>query len=618
MSLLTHIATRPHIFLLNTAIIMCTFFLAVFVARRAFAVMMISILWLICGITNFAVIAFRASPFTARDIMLIGYGLRIADVYLSPMLIALIAATLAVIAIGTVVAFVKLPKIKSRPGFRRIIITWVPSFIVLIMIASSVSEAVVAEKNGVTETYEEYGFAYSFTSSFLSSGIDRPDDYSPESVDSIVRSLDGELTDAHRAAPVKTNIIFVQLESFIDPAIIEGLSLPENPVPVFSALKERYPSGYLTVPVVGGSTANVEFEVLTGISSRLFALGEFPFETVLAKRGCESVAVDLKELGYTADAIHNHNGTFYRRNIVYSNLGFDRFIPLEYMSNVEYNSIGWAKDNVLGDYITGCLELTEGPDFIFTVSVQGHGKYPAEFDSREVDLPEPLPFDDLPPGELEYYITQLGETDGFIGSLTESLGCLDENVVLVLYGDHLPALSLSEEQLTTDSLYKTEYVIWSNFPLEIEARDIYSYELSAYVFDLLDIDNGVITKFHQANDYSDDADDILMTLGYDMLYGDNYAHGGEDVFLPTELQMGLDPICIFDAYVDDGFSYVVGENFTEFSVVNVGGQRLNTEYLDGGLLRVEHSFDPGDVVSVSQCGPDRVVLSSTDDYIYGE
>ena len=91
-------------------------------------------------------------------------------------------------------------------------------------------------------------------------------------------------------------------------------------MPNWTALKEAYSSGYLTVPVVGAGTANTEFEVLTGMSSRFFGPGEYPFQTCLKDQTVESVAYDLKENGYATHAIHNHRAAFYSRNEVYPNL----------------------------------------------------------------------------------------------------------------------------------------------------------------------------------------------------------------------------------------------------------------------------------------------------------
>ena len=59
-----------------------------------------------------------------------------------------------------------------------------------------------------------------------------------------------------------------------------------------------------------------------------FGTGEYPYETILKKTACETIGYDLKELGYSTHAIHNNNATFYDRNLVYTNLGFDTFTSL--------------------------------------------------------------------------------------------------------------------------------------------------------------------------------------------------------------------------------------------------------------------------------------------------
>ena len=142
--------------------------------------------------------------------------------------------------------------------------------------------------------------------------------------------------------------------------------------------KEVKKQNYLTVPAVGAGTANVEFEAITGISARFFGPGEYPYKSILTEKTCESVPYDLRQVGYTSHAIHNHRGAFYNRNTVFSNLGFDTFTCLEYMNNVVKTPKNWAKDTILTENIIDALNSSEGPDYIYTISVQGHGKYPDE------------------------------------------------------------------------------------------------------------------------------------------------------------------------------------------------------------------------------------------------
>ena len=93
--------------------------------------------------------------------------------------------------------------------------------------------------------------------------------------------------------------------------------------PNFRNIFNNYTSGLLTIPGLGGGTANSEFEVITGFSSNLFGAGEFPFNTLLSSNTSPSLAYYLKNLGYSSHALHNNDATFYSRYKAYKNLGFD-------------------------------------------------------------------------------------------------------------------------------------------------------------------------------------------------------------------------------------------------------------------------------------------------------
>ena len=68
-------------------------------------------------------------------------------------------------------------------------------------------------------------------------------------------------------------------------------------LPNYRQRMKEYSSGYLTVPAVGAGTANVEFEVMTGISVKFFGPGEYPYKEILRKTTCETTPNDLKTLG---------------------------------------------------------------------------------------------------------------------------------------------------------------------------------------------------------------------------------------------------------------------------------------------------------------------------------
>lgn len=133
-----------------------------------------------------------------------------------------------------------------------------------------------------------------------------------------------------------------------DPTLVNYLELSEDPIPNFRKLMKEYSSGYYKVPSVGAGTANTEFESITGMSLHYFGPGEYPYKSILKETTCESAPYVLKNLGYTAHAVHNNEANFYGRRSIFPNLGFDTFTSAEYMKDEnQKNPLGWTKDSVI-------------------------------------------------------------------------------------------------------------------------------------------------------------------------------------------------------------------------------------------------------------------------------
>ncbi len=289
----------------------------------------------------------------------------------------------------------------------------------------------------------------------------------------------------------RPNILFLQFESFFDPTLVNYLNISEDPIPTFRKLMKEYSSGYYKVPSVGAGTANTEFESITGMSMHYFGPGEYPYKSILRETTCESAPYVLKNLGYTTHAVHNNEANFYGRRSIFPNLGFDTFTSEEYMAREnEKNPNGWVKDEVLTDEILKCLDSTEGPDYVYTISVQGHGAYP---DEQILEDPE-ITVSGAPTEEennkWEYYVNEIHEMDNFVKELTDKLADYPEDVVLVMYGDHLPTMGLTVEDLKNKYLFQTEYVMWDNFGLKKKNENLAAYQMAAEVMDRVGIHEG--------------------------------------------------------------------------------------------------------------------------------
>ncbi len=613
----------PIVFLCNVLIIFALLAISMLFKRRAFAACVISIVWIALGLANGMILINRLTPFTIYDLSSLKDAASIATNYFSLKTI-IIAIVAIVAAVGLyIILFRKLPKLNEKVNYKRVVAV---IGIVLIGVFGIVQTCM---RTGILDTffgnlpygYRDNGVPYSFIVTWMSTGINKPADYSEEMIQSIFEG--GELGDDNIysiAADNETkvektpNILFLQLESFMDPTLLTNVEFDKDPIPNYRKLMDEYSSGTLTVPAVGAGTANIEFEVMTGISVKFFGPGEYPYKSILRDVTCESAPYNLKTLGYSAHAIHNHRGAFYYRNKVFANMGFDTFTCLEYMNNVMKTPKNWAKDGILTEEIVNAMNSTENQDYIYTISVQGHGKYP----STQV-IEEPVITVTKAPTEeqkwaYEYYANQIYEMDLFVKELTDTLANYDEDVILVMYGDHLPALDGIEQNVKSGELYHTQFVIWDNFGMKEKDMDIATYELNAEVLDRLGISVGMMTKYHQ--NYKDDKDfkENLKALSYDMLYGESYIYGGESPFETTDLQMGVRKIKI-DEIVKIGKDYYIkGQNFTEYSKISLDGKVLKTVYLGPSILALKEDVDPDDAskMKVSQVEKNKEVLSTTE------
>lgn len=616
------LTSYPFAFLCNTLILLFTLSISFLFQRRIFALSLLSIIWIIFGIANFILLSNRVTPFTGYDLKLINDGLGVLKKYLNTFQLVLVGILAVAALAGLVLVFAKMPKTKEKVNYFKaaffIGFTAILMFCFLrIGIASGSLEARFGE---LSQAYLKNGFVYCFTNSLVDIGVDKPDDYSPESIGKLVFDTVEPVTDTAISVTRKDftgpNVIFLQLESFFDVSRLKDTSFSRDPLPYFHSLMENYPSGALSVPVVGAGTVNTEFEILTGMNMDDFGAGEYPYKEVLRKNVCESVAFNLKSHDYATHAVHNHTGKFYGRNVVYGNLGIDTFTSLEYMYPIETTPMNWCKDHILIQEIAKCLDSTTEQDFICTISVQGHGSYPTD----AVYDPKILVnrcFNEEKLASFQYYVNQLNEMDTFLRDLTNYLSAREEETVLVMYGDHLPSLDISNNDLLTGDVYTTEYIIWSNFDINIGSGPLEAFQLNSKVLQALNITDGVVNAYHQANYGSENYLAGLKALEYDILYGKKLAYGGVNPYVASDLQMGIDPIEISTIYPDPyNSNYVIikGHNFTKYSKIYVNGEKFSTIFVDDETLRIKHKeLSEDDSFYVQQSN-----LSATAEVLYIE
>lgn len=615
---LKFLANSPLVFFYNALIIFTVILVSEVFRRKYFILIILCLLWIALGSANGIILSNRMTPFTVNDLKSFKDALSIATNYLSvPQMIAIGVGIVGGVFV-IVLLWRKTPKRKDWTYFKKSAIT------VALGIAICMGTSFAAVETKTVDTifpnlaygYADNGVPYCFINTWLNTGVRKPKGYSKKQIEDIFTKKEQSLIkkDGIVAEGDKPNIIFVQLESLMDPLTLKDMEFNTDPLPTLRKLYAECSSGKTVQPSVGAGTANVEFEAMTGMSIRYFGPGEYPYKNIMRKRTVETIPYNLKQIGYKTHTLHNHRAVFYGRNEVFPNMGIDTFTSVEYMNNVSRTPKNWARDNVLTKVITQTLDSTKEPDYIYTVSVQGHGKYPAE----EV-LENPVVKVTKAPSESlkwqhEYFANQVYEMDMFVKDLIETLEKRDEKTVVVFYGDHVPAMENITDKNLKDgrSVYETDYCIWANFDMKPIKQDVHAYQIGAILLDRLGIHGGTITTLHQNHSNDKDYMENLHRLQYDMLYGRGYIYNGTNPWKRTNMRMGVADIKVTDVVTIGDKYYIKGENFTEYSKITLNGKILDTEYLGPTVLLLKEKVDSKDVpkMKISQVDKNEILSTS--------
>ena len=610
----------PMVFLYNAFMIFVTFSIVYLFKRRIFVRMIIGAIWVILGIANGYILLKRVTPFNAQDLKIAGDGIALINNYCN-------GFEVVVIAVGAVALLIWLISMWRRGGQYAGKIHHIAALIGIIVCGVlytfvtniAIDKRVVSTYFGnIAFAYEDYGLPYCFSASLFNTGISEPNGYTKKAMAKIDK--DGELnqTATSRSSDELPNIIVVQLESYFDVANAEFFTTSEDACPNLHNLYQNYSNGYFKVPSVGAGTANTEFEVLTGMNLRYFGPGEYPYKTYSKKHPTESAATALASLGYGTHALHDNTGNFYSRANVFNNMGFDTFTSKEFMNVLQTTENGWAKDEILTHHIMEAMDTTKQEDFVFTVSVQGHGNYPETQVIENPKIKVEGIEDEALKNKWEYYVNQVYEMDQFVGDLIKAVEERNEPSVVVFYGDHLPTMGLKAEDLKSRYLYNTNYVIWDNIGLQKHDKNIPAYQLMSEVLNRLDIHSGTVFNYHQQRKGTKNYLSDLELLQYDILYGKQYVYNGKAPITEGHMVMGIRNVSLSSIVpqLNSGYS-LYGENFTKYSRVYVNGEKQKSSFLNNTRINLsETELKDGDVIQVGQVGSSDTIFRMSDKYTY--
>ena len=436
----------------------------------------------------------RGTPFLPEEIALAGEAGSLMDFIdigeFVRLIIALILSGVLAVILGKVIEKAKLEIFPKYSIIKRIIVASA-SLALLFGLTSFIFNRVGRAYEDVefldttliawnqTSNYNENGFLIGFLYNLSKLKVKEPEEYSKEKIletkeeyekKAAIRNEKLEKTDE------TPNVVMILNESFLDAETVR--EYPEynfsggDVTPNLREIKKKSMSGEMFSSDYGGGTANIEFEALTGLTN--YWLGTVPYTNFLSKRGeIESLASNLKDLGYSTVAIHPYNGGMYKRNIVLKNEGFDKFITETEMSFKE-NEPGSDYINDWSSYQEILKELkSDGENerkFVFNITMQNHAPFWNDYEELEFSLTENYSGERR--GEIEGYLMKLKKSDEYLGELINEIDNLGEKTVVLFFGDHSPGVfdeRREEEDLEEVKRTRaTPYFIYANYDLENE------------------------------------------------------------------------------------------------------------------------------------------------------
>jgi len=453
-------------------------------------------------------------------------------------------------------------KEKVRSKIRRIVGSCLGGFIITISIGFALENTVAAniDMGVVNQNYENNGFLFTFINRLNELKIDIPDKYSKAQVNSIINNIEIQ---PQESVTTKPNIILIMNEAFYDPTELPNIQFSEDPVSFFRSLQAEYTGGNIITSIFGGSTAQTEYEILTGNSVDFTGKDNIAYTRYIYE-GMPSMVNILNSLGYESIAIHPYKKEFYSRDVVYSELGFDRFFSEKDFEEAEKTTT-YISDRELYKKIIGEYEIKKqeksNPMFIHAVTMQNHGPYSSPYDEHNITVEgERLSSDTKQ--LLERYSNLLKESDQALQELIDYFSKINEPTIIIMFGDHGPVVgedyalyrelgvfSDVEDVQSNYIISHTPYMIWNNYGQKInsytniDASYLGSILLSeanmncdtyfTYLYNQIHLLKAFNEKFYidelnrikSIEELSDEESNILeelWVLQYDRIFGERY------------------------------------------------------------------------------------------------
>ncbi len=285
---------------------------------------------------------------------------------------------------------------------------------------------------------------------------------------------------------VTPNVIVIMNEAWADLSVLGNIATTQEVMPFVDSLEENTVKGYLYVNILGGLTANTEFEVLTGDTLAFMTVTSVPYQSGQLDHDILALPSVFESQGYQTMAMHPNGAGSWNREEAYGYLGFQDFIDesefqTEYLyvrsflsDECNYNEMIWQYEN----------RASDSPLFLFDVTIQNHGSYYSKDlgDGLDIRLTEFGQRDEEDWGytdAVETYLNLLKISDNAFEKLVGYFSKVEEPTIIIMFGDHQPMFDddvyevlFEGQDLTGEEenalKYMVPYVVWANYDAKLQ------------------------------------------------------------------------------------------------------------------------------------------------------
>ncbi len=385
----------------------------------------------------------------------------------------------------------------------------------------------------INEKFEKnnfLAFLAQTTTEYLSRKVKEPEQYDQKAITTMLDNVQAN-SNTISSNFKRPNVIMIMSEAFTDFRKFDELNIDPSIYASFDRIKAKSFSSNAVVPTFGAYTVRTEFELNFGLPCKSLNDPNMP-QRLLLSRPQQTIPAYFKTLGYDTNYIHTFEKTFYGRNKVFANYGFDNMYFSDNLTVPVENYEAYISDKVIFNQVEQMIKNTDEPVFIHTTTMQNHQPY------------NPTPEYAT---QLDYYLAGVKDMLGNLEKMIDDLEKSGEPTVVFMIGDHFPCFKGDDSIYNTlgitsenaGKMYVQPYFIWSNYQLNTSKAPtsmVSSFYLPYVIMDMIDAPKSqfvqaMIDKMKTVPIYSTNYDNKIPNdkeldmFTYDIVLGNQYLNG---------------------------------------------------------------------------------------------